>query len=116
MGGRGKYTQSGCRRNLSGPAGAFQLDHTPAMTVPNRKFTLMGTDRSSFFKGGEKKPKARPSPYPQYKTGNHSPRVLDVRPAQKKKGGWWWWWGVTRNKRAKSPASILPAPKPKVLN
>lgn len=37
-----------------GPAGAFQLDHTPAMTVPNRKFTLMGTDRSSFFKGGER--------------------------------------------------------------
>lgn len=62
----------GARRDLSGPARAFQLDHTPAVTVPERKFTLMGTDRSSFFKGGEKKPPARAVSVSTIKTGNRS--------------------------------------------
>lgn len=79
-----KFTQLGRRRNLWGPAIAVEVDHTPALTIPNRKFTLRATDRSSFFKGGWKTPKPSQSPHPQW-TGNHSPRVLDVRPAQKKK-------------------------------
>lgn len=78
-----KFTQLGRRRNLWGPAIAFQLDHTPAMTILNRKFTLKATDRSSFFKSGLKTPKTWQSPHPQW-TGNHSPRALDVRPAPKK--------------------------------
>lgn len=46
--------QPGRRRKLSGPAGTSRLDHTPAMTVPNRAFALMRTDRSPFLKGGER--------------------------------------------------------------
>lgn len=70
-GGNGKNTQlqinSPIRAQAQplGPASAFQLDHTPTMTIPSRKCALMRTDRSSFWKGGEKKPQTRQSRHPQ---------------------------------------------------
>lgn len=94
-----------------GPAGAFQLDHTPAMTVPNRKFTLMGTDRSSFFKGGERN--LKPGRLQLHKKDRKQFAARPRRaPRAKKKGGG----GTARNKRAKRTGLILPAPKPTVLN
>lgn len=55
------------------------------MTIPDRAFALMRTDRSPFLKGGERNLKPGSLRVPN-KDGNHPPRVLAGRPAQKKWG------------------------------